>query len=109
MLLNSSLFGIRQSKYPDIKVSTNVQSTFSISGPEKFTGTGSSWLKDNALPGNYTITFAPLNCWQTPAKETQSLTFWGTMNFSGIYDQKHIDWFINLVGQNNVIQMTTLA
>jgi len=78
-------------KNPDIKVSTNVQSTFSISGPEKFTGTGSSWLKDNALPGNYTITFAPLNCWQTPAKETQSLTFWGTMNFSGIYDQKLAD------------------
>jgi hypothetical protein len=75
-------------KNPDMKINTNVQSQFSISGPERFTGTGSSRTIENALPGTYTITYDPLTCWQTPANECQSLTYWGTLNFSGIYGQK---------------------
>jgi hypothetical protein len=83
-------------KNPDIKVNTNTQSNFSISGPESFTGTGLSWINDNALPGTYTITYDPLNCWQTPAKESQSLTYWGTLFFSGNYAQTLADPIENL-------------
>jgi hypothetical protein len=87
--LSNPDFGSQQSfftiKNPDIHVSTNKQAIFSISGPEKFTATGTSWINDNSIPGDYTITYTPLACWQTPAKESQSLTYWGTLTFSGIY------------------------
>ncbi|ETR67064.1 MAG: hypothetical protein OMM_12000 [Candidatus Magnetoglobus multicellularis str. Araruama] len=62
-------------------MNTNVQSHFSISGPEKFTGTASSRTIENALPGTYTITYDPLTCWQTPANESQSLTLLGNTEF----------------------------
>jgi hypothetical protein len=83
-------------KNPDMKINTNVQSHFSISGPERFTGTGSSRTIANALPGTYTITYDPLTCWQTPANESQSLTYWGTLNFSGIYGQTPAEPIQNL-------------
>jgi hypothetical protein len=72
-------------KNPDIRVNTNVQASFSISGPETFTATGTSWTTDNALPGDYTITYSPLACWQSPAQESQSLTYWATLTFQGAY------------------------
>jgi hypothetical protein len=83
-------------KKPDMIINTNVQSHFSISGPESFTGTGSSQTIANALPGTYTITYDPLTCWQTPANESQSLTYWGTLNFSGIYGQTPAEPIRNL-------------
>jgi len=72
-------------KNPDIRVNTNVKASFSISGPEKLSATGTSWIKDNSLPGDYTITYTPLACWQTPAQENQTLTYWATMEFQGSY------------------------
>ncbi|ETR67066.1 MAG: hypothetical protein OMM_05341 [Candidatus Magnetoglobus multicellularis str. Araruama] len=72
-------------KNPNIRVNTNVQTSFSISGPEIFTATGTSWTIDNALPGDYTITYSPLACWQPPAQESQSLTYWATRTFQGAY------------------------
>jgi PKD repeat protein len=72
-------------KNPDIKVDTNVQSSFSFSGPESFTGSGTSWTKDNSLPGDYTISYSPLACWQTPAQESKNLTYWATLSFQGLY------------------------
>jgi hypothetical protein len=89
-------------KNPDMKINTNVQSHFSISGPERFTGTGSSRTIENALPGTYTITYDPLTCWQTPANESQSLTYWGTLNFSGIYDQTPAEPIQNLRADRNI-------
>jgi hypothetical protein len=81
-------------KNPDIRVNNNLQANVSISGPENFSG--SFQTIENALPGTYTITYAPLSCWQTPAKESQSLTYWGTLNFSGVYEQKLPDPIQNL-------------
>jgi hypothetical protein len=83
-------------KNPDMKINTNVQSNFTISGPESFTGKGHSYTIDNALPGTYTITYAPDACWQTPAKESQSLTYWGTLTFDGVYSEIHPDPIQNL-------------
>ena len=83
-------------KNPDIRVNTNVQSTFSITGSENLRGTGSSWIKDNIFPGSYTITYDPLTCWETPAEESQSLTYWGTLTFSGIYGQTSAEPIENL-------------
>jgi hypothetical protein len=83
-------------KNPDIRVNSNIETTFSISGPESYTGTGSSWVKDNASPGTYTITYAPFTCRETPASESQSLTYWKTLTFSGNYGQIPADPIQNL-------------
>jgi len=83
-------------KNPDMKIHTNEQSNFSISGPESFTGTGPSQTIENALPGTYTITYSPLTCWQTPVSESQTLTYWGTLEFSGEYGQISADPIQNL-------------
>jgi hypothetical protein len=94
-----SLFTI---KNPDIKVSTNINSNFSICGRESFTGTGPSWLQENAFPGTYTITYNPSTCWQTPATESQSLTYWGTLEFSGLYEQIPADSIQNLGADRDI-------
>jgi len=83
-------------KNPDMIVNTNVQSNFTISGPESFNGKGHSYTIYNALPGTYTITYAPDACWQTPAKESQSLTYWGTLTFEGVYGEIPADPIQNL-------------
>ena len=83
-------------KNPDMIINTNVQSNFTILGPESLTCTGHSYTIDNALPGTYTITYAPDVCWQTPAKESQSLTYWGTLTFDGVYGEIPADPIQNL-------------
>jgi hypothetical protein len=94
-----SFFTIKNS---DILVHTNVHSSFSISGPDSYTGTGTSWTKNNSSPGDYTITYDPLTCWKTPAQESQSLTYWNTISFSGIYNGIPSDSIQNLRADRDI-------
>ncbi|ETR70851.1 MAG: hypothetical protein OMM_02932 [Candidatus Magnetoglobus multicellularis str. Araruama] len=72
-------------KNPDILINTNTNATYTISGPETYTGSNKSMIIDNTLPGEYTITYHPVECWQTPASESQMLTYWGTLSFDNSY------------------------
>jgi len=77
-----SLFTI---KNPDIIVNSNIDSQFTISGPKSYTGIGSSFIVGNSEPGIYTITYNTISCWETPVSESQSLTYWDSIIFSGNY------------------------
>jgi len=69
-----------------IEVQANVaDASFTITGPQTFQGSGTSWSTGDATPGEYSISFAPLACWQAPASQTKTLTEGGTITFSGTY------------------------
>jgi len=67
-----------------ISVVTNLAAaTFSITGPNNYSGNGASFTINSAPPGTYTITYNPVNCWATPPPETQTLAAGGTLTFTG--------------------------
>jgi len=69
-----------------IQVTTNLTAaSFSLSGPETYQGSGKSWSKTDASPGEYTITFDPVSGWDTPSSDTQTLTDGGSISFTGTY------------------------
>jgi len=74
-------------KHSDIDIHSNINTVLTITGPENYTGFGKSLTIDNAYPGQYTISYADQTCWQTPAPESQTLTWWGSLSFSGNYQE----------------------
>jgi len=77
--------GLFTIKHSDIHIYSNLSTDFFLTGPQKYTGTGNRMTIDNAYPGHYTATYAPIACFQTPAQESKSLTFWENISFSGFY------------------------
>lgn len=72
-----------------ISVSTNHDSaTFSLSGAASYSGSGKSWSKNDALVGEFTITYNEIPGYITPPSETKTLTLAGTISFSGQYTPK---------------------
>ena len=84
-MTQQGLFAI---KYPDIAIHSNINTTVLISGPEHYTQTGKDMIIADALPGQYTIDYDSQTCWQTPAQESQTLTWWGSITFSGSYQER---------------------
>ena len=69
-----------------INVSTNISAaTYTIEGPELYSGTGKSWSKDDAYPGAYVITYKNVPGYKTPASETKLLSNGGAVVFKGHY------------------------
>jgi RHS repeat-associated protein len=72
-----------------INVTTNLNaSTFSLTGPASYSGSGTSFSQPNAPAGTYTIVFAPASSNViTPPSLTATLTSGGSLNFFGAYAQ----------------------
>lgn len=69
-----------------IIVSTDLpQATFSLSGPAAYSGNGTLWSQSNAPIGIYTITFADVAGYTTPASQTLTLSAGGTITFAANY------------------------
>jgi hypothetical protein len=69
-----------------INVSTNLSSaTFTLTGPETLTGSGTTWSEDSAAAGDYTITYGAVAGYTTPASETKTLSNGGSITFTGTY------------------------
>ncbi len=69
-----------------ITVSTNLSGAkYTVSGPATYTGTGTSWSKQDAPAGNYTITFDPAAGYQRPLPQTRTLSENGELSFKGDY------------------------
>jgi Tol biopolymer transport system component/pimeloyl-ACP methyl ester carboxylesterase len=69
-----------------ITVSTNnAAATFTITGPQTFSGSGISATFRNVSAGKYTATFGLLPGYATPAAQTLSLNADDTITFNGAY------------------------
>ncbi len=69
-----------------IVVTTNLSSaTFTISGPQNYSGGGTYERFSNVPPGTYTITFGPVSGYTTPPPQTQTLVANGEIDFNGTY------------------------
>jgi PKD repeat protein len=74
-----------------ITVETNNPiSTFDISGPNQFYGSGSFWATgaNQAKVGNYTITFSDVSFYNTPQSSTKYLGVGQSITFEGQYTHK---------------------
>ena len=69
-----------------ISVSTNLEdATFTITGPETYSGSGTSWSKSNVPVGTYTIHYGDVPGYSTPPPETKKLASGGEIEFRGTY------------------------
>jgi len=69
-----------------IQVTTNLsESTFTITGPASFNGSGTSSTFAYAPPGTYTITFGAISGYATPSPQTQTLNVGAILSFTGTY------------------------
>jgi hypothetical protein len=68
-----------------IQVTSNVATSFVIGGSIPYSGSGTSFSQSNVPAGVYTINFAPLAGYVTPAPQTQTLALDGTITFTAIY------------------------
>jgi hypothetical protein len=79
--------GLYQLETGTITVTTNrAESTFTLSGPASYSGSGTSWSVSDAPVGTYDITFGDVPGYRTPSSETQTLQKDGTIAFNGQYD-----------------------
>lgn len=69
-----------------INVTTNnATATFALTGPATYSGSGTSWMQNDAPIGDYTITYGAISGYDTPASATQTLVSGGTITFTGTY------------------------
>ena len=69
-----------------IAVSTNLAgATFTLSGPDSYSGSGTSLSQAGAPAGSYTITYGTVPGYSTPASQTQILEAGGSIGFTGTY------------------------
>ncbi|MBI5376716.1 MAG: SMP-30/gluconolactonase/LRE family protein [Candidatus Schekmanbacteria bacterium] len=69
-----------------ITVTTNIiTSTFSITGPADYEGSGELWSQQDAPSGNYTITYGQVEGYKKPPSEGKTLEPEGNITFSGSY------------------------
>ncbi len=74
-----------QSKLGTVNVTSNVASSWTITGPSTINGSGTSQSSPSKPPGSYTITWNPVAPYATPPSQTLSLTAGGTISFNGYY------------------------
>jgi sugar lactone lactonase YvrE len=69
-----------------ITVNTNrPDARFSVNGPASYTGSGSTWTKEDVPAGDYTVTFDAITGYKKPLPQSKSLTDNGEATFSGNY------------------------
>lgn len=69
-----------------IVVGTNLTATsFTITGPATYSGSGTSFTQTNAPQGTYSIAFGPVPGYVTASPDTQVLLGNGTIRFNGEY------------------------
>jgi len=69
-----------------ISVTTNLPTaTFSISGPDNYSGSGTAFTVNNAPAGTYTITYDAVSGYKAPTSETNTLASGGNIAFTGTY------------------------
>jgi hypothetical protein len=69
-----------------IRVTNNIAaSSFTLSGPATYEGSGRSYTNALAAPGTYTITWNDIPYYRTPPPQTNQLVANGTLSFSGAY------------------------
>lgn len=83
-----------------IEVSANLEdATFTISGPDFYSGSGKFWSQSDAPPGDYTITYGSVSGYKTPASETKTLSSGGSIIFFGDYYLKRM-YLKRMVGES---------
>lgn len=81
-----SFTGVYEYNFGTIQVGSNLAgASFSINGPENFTGSGLFWITYEATAGSYTIYFNPIAGYNTPVSQTKLLSPGGGIEFSGLY------------------------
>lgn len=74
-----------------ITVTTNLdEATFSITGPETYSGTGMSWQTEEARPGTYTIRFGHVKGYRRPATRTFDVKTGKTVTIDVRYQQLEV-------------------
>lgn len=68
-----------------INVSSNISSSWTITGPEVITGSGTSQSYPSKPAGTYTIAWGAVSGYTTPASQVLALDAGGTISFSGNY------------------------
>ncbi len=69
-----------------ISVTTNNDAaTFTLTGHATYSGYGTSWTRNDAPIGTYTITFGDISGYDTPPGDTRTLVSEGTIAFTGTY------------------------
>jgi hypothetical protein len=66
----------------------NASSTFTLTGPATYNGSGTSWSQLNAPVGTYSITFNAISGYTTPTDTSKTLSSGGTASFTGTYVQQ---------------------
>ncbi|MCX5894983.1 MAG: hypothetical protein NTZ51_04005 [Proteobacteria bacterium] len=92
-----------------IEVKTNLlRATFLISGPVSYRGSGKNWRRVGAPSGFYTITYADVSGFATPAGEAKTLDPGGTISFNGQYSESGISTTTTSIKQTSTsIHATT--
>jgi hypothetical protein len=68
-----------------INVSSNITSSWTITGPTTIAGSGSSQVSPSEPLGAYTITWGNVSGYGTPPSESLTLNSFGLINFNGVY------------------------
>ncbi|RLG68122.1 MAG: hypothetical protein DRO11_09400, partial [Methanobacteriota archaeon] len=78
-------------EYGMIMVTTNLDTaSFTIQGPETYSGSGKSWGKTNVPTGTYTIIFNPVSGYETPEPQTKQVKKDLITTFHGEYTQEQL-------------------
>ncbi len=73
----------------DISVTTNLpEATFTISGPQSYFGSGTSFTVNNAPAGTYLIVYGDVKRYDKPVSESKVLQGGGSIVFNGVYTKK---------------------
>ncbi len=76
---------VNDSTSTSINVSSNISSSWTITGPTTLTGSGTSQSFTFKPSGTYTITWGAVSRYTTPATQSLTLAAGGTISFSGTY------------------------
>jgi len=68
-----------------IVTTNNPAASFTLSGPATYTGSGTSWIKGDAIIGAYSIKFNAIDKFLTPPGSSQTLAKGATISFNGTY------------------------
>ena len=68
-----------------VNVSSNISSSWTITGPTTITGSGTSQSSTSKPTGTYTITWGAVSGYTAPATQSLTLTSGGTITFTGTY------------------------
>ncbi len=69
-----------------IEVNTNTpSSSFQVTGPDKYTGSGTEWKIENVTAGTYNIQYMHVNGFIAPPNESKIIANGETIQFTGLY------------------------